>query len=349
MTPSQRSMLMSGSSVTPQYVAVSLNVTPFITFYKRLGDKLNKLAAPATLPPSNTFLNNNIAVDNTGTYVAIASGTTPFVTVYKRTNDTFTKLTNPGTLPTHPCRSCQFSNTGLYLLVGADDSTIVNTWVYTIAGTTVTYNNALSTGSASVDSYSFSPDDSLLFVGRNASDTNGACFETYSFNGTTFTLVSSFNVIGMGAGVDIPSVAISPDGNFAAAAGGGSPYIVFFSRSGTTLTKLTNPTTLPNARAYGVAWSPDSLYCAVGYSTSPYLIVYKNIGGVFTPLTVPVTAPTGTVTGLQYTADNQYLVISTTATPYIGMYKHNGDTLTWDTTAPSALPVGQANGMVLFK
>ena len=65
-------------------------------------------------------------------------------------------------------------------------------------------------------------------------------------------------------------------GTYLAVAHDSSPYITVYQRSGSTLTKLADPATLP-VYAYGCSWGASGTYLAVAHDSSPYITVYKNI------------------------------------------------------------------------
>jgi hypothetical protein len=52
--------------------------------------------------------------------------------------------------------------------------------------------------------------------------------------------------------------------------------VTVYARSGTTLTKLANPSALPAGTGRGVAWGADNGYIALGHDASPYITVYVS-------------------------------------------------------------------------
>lgn len=342
MTPSQRRILMGSGANTARYIALSQTVSPYATFYKQFGQTLIKLPDPSTAPPG---VGNSIIADPTGEYICVTSSTTPFFVVYQRTGDTFVALTAPATVPTQSVLGGSFSPTGGILLLQLPHDTTNNTFVYSVAGSTVTYVGVLATGLSAQATSCWSPDGTIVVFGRIGSSEDGSSLEVWTYDGSTFTERGS----GIGqANVDTWDVAFSPNQAYIALASGHTPYVRIASMSGFAMTLLPNPTTIPNSKANAVAWTSDSRYLAVGYGTTPFLIVYKNIGGVFTPLTAIDVAPGSVVNGLQYTKDDQFLVVSTTLTPFVSMYRKNGDNHSLVTTPPSALPTGGATNICAF-
>ena len=94
---SQMLLMGTGGDQGGDYLAVSHELSPFITIYKRSGDTFTKLSDPATLPTGDGI---GVSFSGDGTYLAMAHISTPYIAIYKRSGDTFTKLSNPSDLPT---------------------------------------------------------------------------------------------------------------------------------------------------------------------------------------------------------------------------------------------------------
>lgn len=120
----------------------------------------------------------------------------------------------------------------------------------------------------------------------------------------------------------------SPDGQYLATAVTQSPYIVVYSRSGDTFTKLPDPSILPPDFANYVSWSPDGVYLVVGHSLTPYFTIYKRSGTTLTKLANPASLPTGGVQYVSWSPDGQYISLSSLGSPWFLIYKRSGDTFT---------------------
>ena len=67
--------------------------------------------------------------------------------------------------------------------------------------------------------------------------------------------------------------------------------IVAASRSGSTLSALSNPAALPAGESRKCRWSADGTYVAVPHDGSPFVTIYSRSGDTFTKLTNPGTLP----------------------------------------------------------
>lgn len=117
-----------------------------------------------------------------------------------------------------------------------------------------------------------------------------------------------------------------------------SPRVVVLTRSGTTLTKLSNPASLPANTGEVVRWSPNGEFLAVGNSnTSPYLTVYERSGSTFTKLSNPATLPDDTVLTAEWSPNGQFLAVGGLSA--LRVYELSGSTLT-KIAGPSTMPGG---------
>lgn len=92
-------------------------------------------------------------------------------------------------------------------------------------------------------------------------------------------------------------IAVSPDGNFVAAALSNSPYIRVYHWDDSTHwgSAVSDPATLPTSAGKCIGFSKDGKYLAMGLTNSPYIIVYEwsasGFGAKFdNPATLPSTA-----------------------------------------------------------
>jgi WD40 repeat protein len=122
-----------------------------------------------------------------------------------------------------------------------------------------------------------------------------------------------------------------------------SPYITTYSQSGSTFTKLSNPSTLPVDNVYAVHWNYNATSLAVAtFASSPYVIVYNVAADVFTKI-AEFTELSGSL-ALAWSPDGSKLVLGDIASPYIRIYNRSGDTFT-QTSDPGTLPTGAAQGI----
>lgn len=138
-------------------------------------------------------------------------------------------------------------------------------------------------------------------------------------------------------------IALSPDGEYAAATSNDTPFLLIYKRSGDTFTKLANPAVPPSGIGKGVSFSSDGLYLAVAHAVSPFITIYKRSGDTFAKLANPASLPTSAY-GLAFSADSAYLAVAHDASPFITIYKRSADTFT-KLANPTALPGGTAPGV----
>lgn len=122
-----------------------------------------------------------------------------------------------------------------------------------------------------------------------------------------------------------------------------NPRMAWYQRSGTTLHKLSDPTSLPFGNVYDCAWGGSGgAYLAMATdssSTYPYIVVYSRSGTTLTKLPDPATGPTGVAYGCSWDSTGTYLAVAHAASPGLTVYRRSGGTLT-KLTNPASLPVG---------
>ena len=80
-------------------------------------------------------------------------------------------------------------------------------------------------------------------------------------------------------------VAFSHSGEYLATSHNSSPYVTIFKRgSGTSFSKLSNPSELPfgPGGSFGCSWSPDDKYLSLWSYIDPYIEIYERDGDTFT-------------------------------------------------------------------
>jgi len=125
-----------------------------------------------------------------------------------------------------------------------------------------------------------------------------------------------------------------------ALAASASPFLRLYSISNDIFTPITAPTTVPTARANGVAISADNAYMAVCFEVDPYVLVYKDSGSGFKNLPGALSQnPPNNSTGVSFSNDSQYLAVSHATAPFVTIYKRTGDSFT-KLTDPTITPTG---------
>jgi WD40 repeat protein len=279
------------------YLAVSNEMTPFITIYKRSGDTFTKLANPAILPieqargvayciiykrSGDTFTKltdlvsslandhgKGVAFSPDSTYLAVSHEYTPFVTVYKRSGDTFTQLANPvGGLPAGLGRGVAFSPDSYYMAVAHANSPYIT---------------------------------------------------LYKRSGDTFTKLANPSNLPTGQG---RAVAVSPDSTYVSVIYDAAPYIAIYKRSGDTFTTLPDPALPRVYEAGGVSFSPDGKYLAVAHYAAPRMTIFSRSGDTFTKVEDPAILPTSQGRAIAFSPNSPHLALTSNDTPFIRIYKY---------------------------
>jgi Lactonase, 7-bladed beta-propeller len=152
------------------------------------------------------------------------------------------------------------------------------------------------------------------------------------------------NSIGLAIAGQANDVSWEKTGTYIAVAHATTPYVTICKKTITnnwypTLTKLSNPATLPPATGNGVEFSQDGIYLAVAHNTTPFVTVYKRSGDTFTKLTNPATLPASSGFGVSWSPSGTYLAVAHAVTPFVTIYKldKTTDTLT-KLSNPATLP-----------
>jgi len=158
--------------------------------------------------------------------------------------------------------------------------------------------------------------------------TLGSSVYIYQRVGNAVTLISSPAVAGTARGVSI-----SLDGKYLAVAHATTPRISIFTISGTTLTQLPNPGTLPTGDATSCHFSPIDNLLAVNHDTSPFITVYRynTTTNVFTKLANPSTLPTANKGGIKFNPVTGALLAAQSST-VANLYTVTGNTITFVST-----------------
>lgn len=129
----------------------------------------------------------------------------------------------------------------------------------------------------------------------------------------------------------------SADGKYLGFASTGSPYLWVYSRSGTTLTKLPNPSPTPAGAGNDCAFDGAGAFVALAHNASPYISVYQISGSSVTKIADPATLPTGNGNGCSWDDSGTFLAVAHEASPFITVYERSGTTLT-KLPNPASLP-----------
>jgi hypothetical protein len=302
-----------GVAWSGDYLAVAHNLTPYLSFYKRDGETLVKLADPTALAGSGR------GVAWSGDYLAVVHATSPFLSFYKRDGETLVKLAGPTALPGSGYGVAWNED---YLAVAHNLTPSLS--FYKRDGETLV-KLADPTALAGLG-YAVAWSGDYLAVAHATSP----FLSFYKRDGETLVKLADPTALpGTGYGV-------AWSGDYLAVAHATSPFLSFYKRDGETLVKLAGPTALPGL-GYAVAWSGD--YLAVAHSTSPFLSFYKRDGETLVKLAGPTALP-GTGYGVAWNED--YLAVGHATSPFLSFYKLSG----WSAVpeqGTSGVPVRFAN------
>lgn len=273
------------------YLIVGHTSSPYITCYKRSGDTFNKIGNPGTLPSGTAwgvaFSNNKYGTNAKDYYVAVGTSTANYVHFYKldTTNDAWTFLTTDNVGST--AYSLRFNPDDSWVAVGTSTNA-GNSYLtmYSRSGDIFTNQGVSQPDSfptGSVNGVAFSPDGNWLAVATGISP----YIIIYYKNGANWQKVTNPASLPPNSGT---MVSFSSDSTLIALSHASSPFLAIYQKQGTTNStttnwlKLSNPSTLPQANANGVAFHSAG-YLGVVNSTQGFLSMYKYTGTTFTALT----------------------------------------------------------------
>lgn len=119
------------------------------------------------------------------------------------------------------------------------------------------------------------------------------------------------------------SVAWSPNGQYLTVTLSSSPYIETYKRSGTTFTKLANPSVLPSSDCMGAAWSNSGeLLAVIVNSATPSVVLYRRTGDTFSQLSYYSGFNFANTKAIQFSPDDDFLSCENT------IYKNTNGVLT---------------------
>lgn len=268
------------------YLAVAHATTPFVTIYRRgSANTFTKLPNPSQLPASTAY---GVSFSQDRKYLAVAHASSPFVTIYKRSGvhgEIFSKLPNP-TLPAGQANGVAFSPDSKYLAVAHDATPFVT--LYEISGTDVFTKLADPTvrpaGNAKgvaweASSVKFAVVNAVSPYVRRYLVTAGAPSTFQEWAVTVPSMASITTRGGVAISSTTPPGLLGPT-TYIVAASETTPFINAYAlgwdlKGGETISKLSNPATLPGSAARGSAVSPSSTHLAVTTASTPYVSIYS--------------------------------------------------------------------------
>lgn len=245
-----------------------------LAWISRNGTTITEVDSDDTL----TWTADYIAVppDSDG-YAATTSPASPsgFFLWWSLAGAALTQLTTPDSLATTPAFSPTWTPGATHLAVSFDPGPVSPqfydvTYLYARSGSTLTQVDYIGElrfeddGGTGPDLYpgnhvAFDPTGELLVAVEPAPGSSRYPIAVYSLSGDTLTFEDDPDAPTTGSRRPL----WSPDGSLLVVHADDSPYYTIYSRSGTTLTKLTSPISLPaGTDSVQFAWSPDGDYLA---------------------------------------------------------------------------------------
>lgn len=246
------------------YLAIGHGGSSYISVYKRSGDTFTRLARPATLP---TAVVSGVRWSPSGDHLAVADAGSSLLRLYKRTGDALAQV-DTESAGSNPL-GIGWSPSGTY--VTCSSYTSPDWYAWSLSGDTLTPITGLPVLAGNGQDTDWDPTETYVAVAHYTTP----FMSVFKRSGTTFTKISDPASLPSGAIGNATGGGIrwSPDGLHVSKGSSTTPYLETWSfDSGTdTLTKLSNPATLPAGSGGGVSYyynPPPSTVDVVGTSSA---------------------------------------------------------------------------------
>ncbi|KMY49574.1 WD40 repeat domain-containing protein [Peribacillus loiseleuriae] len=315
-----------GASFSPDdnYLAVGINVAPYLKLFKKSGDSYIPLPDPSVAPTTSV---HNPEFSPDGQLLAVPQPGDGYIPiVYQRVGDVFIKLdTAAFNSISYYIRFASWSPDGVYLCfnTSAYQGSGVHMFKRNKADNTFVKLANLPTLPTSqyIYNHTWSPDGEHFVIGHQ----NSPNLTIYKNNrDDTFTKLANLPTL---PGSSVYDASYSNDGTYLVVAHGatGSVSNRVYKRSGDSYTYLGILPLSPTGSSVGVDFSSDDVYLGLSSTQSPYIRLYKRDGDNFTKLATPTDIPTGAPIsdggGLRFANLNPYIAVPHTAAPFVTMYK----------------------------
>lgn len=208
-----------------------------------------------------------------------------------------------------------------------DDWETVSDTQFTVDHKPVTGNDPVS-----INDLRFSDDGVYLAMAHARPQPNTNSFSPFS----VYKIVSgTYSRLGnpstLPAGQFMNAVSWSPNAEFLAVGGfrdgSTTTFLTIYSRSGDTLTKITDPASMPSAIVDSLQFDPSGTILIVGMRASPFVKIYSRSGSTFTSVADPAVMPADRVTDICFSRDGSYVLLALSSSSSL-YYRRNGTTLT---------------------
>jgi hypothetical protein len=233
------------------YVALPTNAVGAFDWYSNSGGTLTKLTNPATMPVAPAW---GLCWKHNSQRLFVCQDSAPYFRYYSVSGTTLTNISSPfagTTAPTGRLFGAAWNPAGTKLAVmGVPTGTGSGNklTVYADNGNdTFTQEYTYSLSSQLGIDVSWNHDGSILIAGR------AGVAQPISVSGSTYTLLSALPSYNVGV-FDRQAIDWSSDGKIMTVKGNTSPFLVAYSVSGTTFTRITTPWDVaPTVGNYGFA------------------------------------------------------------------------------------------------
>ncbi|HVZ80304.1 MAG TPA: hypothetical protein VHE12_05800 [bacterium] len=340
----------SGTPVTVSWTAVSGAV--FYLIYRDDGDGIYGLVGLAGAGASPSFKDKGFGPDDTKTPKGVQGAILNFGFKLDQLDDTdFPVTALPG-----DGRAIAWSPAGDLVAVGSASADYLLVYLYQAGVFTLISaigGSDLPTGT--VNALAWSPDGQYLAAAVSPASGSTRAF-LYKRTGQTLALVSPSSYTqptGNAFGV-----AWSSDSNLVAWAHATTPYVTVHQRSGSTFTKIANPSTLPTAQANCVAFTPGAYAQSIGDPQGSPTTVYEGYGlypnAETPPFSVAYNSPVATIHGLVVGHNNSggralttYMIVPQHQSSTVNLLYYSGITQPGQNVLACSIPQGAGASRVL--
>lgn len=237
-----------------QFMAVGLNNSPYIKIWSISGSTFTALPLMAS-PPSKQV--NSIDFSDDGNYLAVGTLLINELLIYSISGTTFTEITPLSSGVIDDVNEARF-NVGSTLLACAHvTSPYVTVYQVINASTFTKLSSPAILPPDDCECVAFSPNGLLLTVGHDTTP----FITNYKINGTTLTKLTNPSSIPEGI---VYKVRYSPSSKYlivgldSPVAAPNDKNLVVYEVSGTSITKIPDPATMPATSVFEIAWLPNS-------------------------------------------------------------------------------------------
>jgi len=239
------------------------------------GYSINRFNGINDLP---TGLGTAVDFSHNDKFMIVSHEQSPYITVYYVTDTEYIKISNGNfdILPSSTARCAAFSRDNNYLLVGTEAAPYLHIYQVNDNNENTTFtsvslpSNPFTSFIINID---FSYNGNYVIFATSEQGILG-----YSYSNGTLGTAMTINIPVTGY---VSETQFSPNDNFVGVAMDNSPYVRFYSHSNGILTKLSDPQTIPTAKARDIAFTEDGVNVFINFRQNQGIIAYKYNGTKF--------------------------------------------------------------------